>query len=539
MFIFWVSLYLIVLWASASSLRRITHQRQPVGVALFLLKERGIIWPVYQFLGLFPPSWQLPNQLIDLADVSWQLEEDSRWLNQGLFSNRPLDSQELDEVINKYQRWVRLILEMKPGYNFWKKELKLGENWPALTEERVKKLRLSAEVVGELKNLLGYKGKRRYYFLLQNNCELRPTGGFLGSLAEVEVNHGQWQISFFDVYQYDGNLPGHVRPPTPLQKAFHTGFWRLRDANWDPSFPQAAKDINWFLLQSQAKRADGFIALNYSTIKKLLKLTGPIKLPEYNLILDEDNFYWLLHQIVNQNFYPGSQYKPRLITLFGNRLLETVKHLPFDAQLKLLRIFYQDLNRGQILLYSFDPFLEQAILDLKWGGTLRIPKDKSDYFYFVESNLTANKLSCRLSRKIKDNIFLSSKEVTHNLTLTFSKLRSQKYRAYLRFILPPNVYQVKVNGQNRGYDLLQRDDPPVTEVGVWFFLNPQDKKKVLHLSYTLPLDLNSSFYQLYIQRQPGVEYLYQLKIYDLHLHLISDNKMIINQDRQVEVKLKL
>ena len=109
----------------------------------------------------------------------------------------------------------------------------------------------------------------KYVVLLQNNYELRATGGFVGSYAVVDFKNGI-NVYVKDIYDADGKLPGHVEPPYPIQEAFLQGWWKLRDSNWKVDYPSAAADINWFLEQGGEKNIDGIIAVNMELFKKWL-----------------------------------------------------------------------------------------------------------------------------------------------------------------------------------------------------------------------------------------------------------------------------
>src|SRR3989344_469487 len=79
-----------------------------------------------------------------------------------------------------------------------------------------------------------YLDGKTYIVLLQNNTELRATGGFMGSYARIETDKaGIKKIEVQDIYQPDGQIAGHVEPPYPVQEAFRQGWWKLRDSNWD------------------------------------------------------------------------------------------------------------------------------------------------------------------------------------------------------------------------------------------------------------------------------------------------------------------
>src|SRR3990167_4553646 len=79
-----------------------------------------------------------------------------------------------------------------------------------------------------------FSGEKRYLILLQNQMELRPTGGFLGSYAVAKIKNGKLvDVSVQDIYEPDGRVTEHIEPPEPIQEAFQLGTLRLRDANWD------------------------------------------------------------------------------------------------------------------------------------------------------------------------------------------------------------------------------------------------------------------------------------------------------------------
>ena len=81
------------------------------------------------------------------------------------------------------------------------------------------KIEIARDLLPILPQVLGVKEKKSYLFLLQNNMELRATGGFIGSYALAIFENGRlldFQVE--DVYTADGQLKGHVEPPEPIKK---------------------------------------------------------------------------------------------------------------------------------------------------------------------------------------------------------------------------------------------------------------------------------------------------------------------------------
>src|SRR5258706_15817855 len=59
-------------------------------------------------------------------------------------------------------------------------------------------------------DLLGMKNKKTYLLLFQNNAELRPGGGFIGSYGLAVINKGKLQqLTIHNTYDADGQLKKH------------------------------------------------------------------------------------------------------------------------------------------------------------------------------------------------------------------------------------------------------------------------------------------------------------------------------------------
>ncbi|MDO8584492.1 MAG: DUF4012 domain-containing protein, partial [bacterium] len=139
--------------------------------------------------------------------------------------------------------------------------------------------------------MAGHDGMRSYLFVFQNHTELRPTGGFMGSIAQVDMDRGDikriW-VPGGGPYDLRNQLKVRVSPPAPLQLLRDR--WEFEDANWFPDFPTSAEKINWFWSKSGQPTLDGVIAVNATIMEKLLLITGPIEMPEYGKTITAENF---------------------------------------------------------------------------------------------------------------------------------------------------------------------------------------------------------------------------------------------------------
>jgi hypothetical protein len=73
-------------------------------------------------------------------------------------------------------------------------------------------------LASNLASILGSGEDKNYLILFQNNMELRPTGGFIGSYGVANFGGGKMNgLNINDIYSADGQLKGHIEPPLPIK----------------------------------------------------------------------------------------------------------------------------------------------------------------------------------------------------------------------------------------------------------------------------------------------------------------------------------
>src|SRR3989344_1917502 len=156
-----------------------------------------------------------------------------------------------------------------------------------------------AKLNGAVQEIFGGQGLRRYLLVFQNPDELRPTGGFMGSFALLDVKDGE--IVKIDIpaggsYDLQGQLTEYLTPPAPL--LLSNKRWEFQDANWFPDFPASAQKILWFYRHGRGSSADGVIAINSSVLSRLLSITGPIAEQNRNVVISKANALATIQNIV-------------------------------------------------------------------------------------------------------------------------------------------------------------------------------------------------------------------------------------------------
>jgi hypothetical protein len=371
----------------------------------------------------------------------------------------------------------------------------------------------------KIPDVLGVLESKTYLILFENNMELRPTGGFIGSYGLLTFDKGRLSdFTISDIYSADGQLNGHVEPPEPIRKYLGEANWWFRDSNWDPDFPTSAKRAEWFLDKETDKQVDGVISLDLNPVKDFLEVSGPIYLSDFNLDLTQNNLYEKVQSEVQDNFFPGTHKKASFLTALSRTILSNIGDLSSSQKLSLLRLSYSSLDERHVQIFLHDSDFQKTISSLGWDGSLYIPACEgnclSDLVAVVEANIGVNKANYFIERKADLNININQNEVTKTLVLTLRNSAntslgpSGKYKSYVRLLVPENVTDIRVFGgfgQNLEEILPEiMDSKGHREIGTIFEVLGGETK-ILKYDWTTKLEKPVDFYELYFRKQAGVE----------------------------------
>ncbi|MEK7529786.1 MAG: DUF4012 domain-containing protein, partial [Patescibacteria group bacterium] len=241
-----------------------------------------------------------------------------------------------------------------------------------------------------LQAFLGRKQTQRYLILFQNNTELRPTGGFWGSFAEVDVLNGELQsihVPGGGTYDRQGQLRAFVEAPQPMRLV--GARWEFQDANWFPDFPTSAQKAMWFYEQSGGPTVDGVIAVNATWVSKLINATGPIELPEHGKVIDGENFLFETQKQVELEYDKEENAPKAFIGDMAGALIARLSHAKGEDFLELGALLGTGLASQDIQIYHRDPEIQSAITRLGWDGAML--GNAGDYFMLVHTNIGGGK----------------------------------------------------------------------------------------------------------------------------------------------------
>jgi len=310
---------------------------------------------------------------------------------------------------------------------------------------------------GTLHQILGFDKEKKYLLLFQNNGELRPTGGFIGSIGEITISKGKiTDFHINDVYDVDGQLKAHVEPHYVIRRYLQPHLY-LRDSNFAINFEDSASTSALIYNLALQKKVDGVVGISFEAVRQIIKALGPITLANYNITLDENNTFDFLQNEIEANNFPGTSKKKELLqALFNNLSLK----LEQDKN-SFYKIFYlfPELVSSKNILFAFNTSSIQKIFSVNgFSGSLFDPRDKTteniyDIFSTNEANIGANKANISVDRHIEYDVFLLKDSITSKATLilTNAKNSGPSYKTYVRFVVPlgSTLKTITINGEQQ------------------------------------------------------------------------------------------
>lgn len=385
-------------------------------------------------------------------------------------------------------------------------------------------------VGGDLPGILGWDEPKRYLVLTQNPAELRPTGGFIGSYGLLSFDKGRiTERTFQDVTLLD--LPWdypHIEPPQELADYLlgPDQPWQLADANWSPDFPTSAQTaVRLYANESGDTSLDGVIGITTKTIDQLLRITGPVTVPNYEATLAPGETTLKVLQLTRASDDPDTNRKAFLSAL-ADELIATLLHLPPERWGDLLgsRTAFQ---ADRLLLAWFTDSAHQELV-ARHGFDGRVRQDAGDYLYPVDSNVApVSKLSAMTTRALALHVELDAYGNARNTleVIWDNRILSDDGAAYRELPMVGDLrilglyFRVLVPERSRlesvsGGRLVPVTAPAVVQeeagrVVIGNYLKVPPGPATLRYSWISPYaaltDESGGLYRLVIQKQPGLE----------------------------------
>lgn len=364
-------------------------------------------------------------------------------------------------------------------------------------------------------------GEQRYMIIMQNNAEIRATGGFWTNFATFKINNALLTSDFTskDMYSIDIALDAidkYVKFPTvPSAYNKHLKVERMyaRDTNISPDFPTAIAQFNIFYNMAQRvnpvefKTVNGYIAINTEVVKEFMEITGPVTVN--GVIFNKDNVVLELEKIASLSLAQQAGRKKVL----GDLMFAMLKNVfESDSFLwpQLINKGVDLMNRKQILVYLNDPNAQRLIEKYGYGGRVVEQPQGSDYNYFVSTNLGGDKTNMFIKKEVTSISTIDNGKILRTVKVKYTYPQPsaeygdfvKRYQDWYRLYVPEDAQFVSLTG-NLDSDVYQNKERGKVYFGGFMTLEP-NKSHEVEFKYYLPMSyIKNNQYNLYIQKQPG------------------------------------
>lgn len=441
---------------------------------------------------------------------------------------------------------------------------------------------IEALLTDDLAWLSGTDGKdKKILLLFQNNAELRGgTGGSLGSFGVVKFSNGKLQNIDFgqNIYKLDNpfKLANSITPPEPL-KWLTDNKWALKDSGWAVDGPLAFKNIEHFYKLETGEEVDGIMVIDTTAIEELLRQTGKIDLPQYNLSINDVNFRKEIEYETHKGYFDREggkdENEPKkiisdMMPIFINKVFKNLEDK--ETAGNILSAFSKSLKSKHMLFYFNKTEFQNRLNELNYSGS--VYPTVGDYIYINNSNIDGSKSSLSVSQAVKIKVNIQDDGSVQNvLSLKRSHNGTAEWpdglnKNFIRLLIPEGSQIIKfapVSGNyeqffdkgfyENGLQYQVEKEAGKTAVNFWMTTEPGQTSE-LEIAYNpkIHFDMGNGFsYNLLLQKQPGansdnveLEIQYPSKVepqnvinYDDDNHKIN-LKFDLNKDKSIKINFK-
>ncbi|KAA1379838.1 DUF4012 domain-containing protein [Aeromicrobium fastidiosum] len=257
---------------------------------------------------------------------------------------------------------------------------------------RAQEAAASSDVAARLMpTMLGGSGTRRYLLVIQNNAEVRATGGIVGSYAVITAKNGRLtmgeQGSNLDLKQFDDPVLPMTKDETSV---FTDQLVRdLRDVNVTPDFPRSGEIARTMAKDGLGVDVDGVLSVDPVAMSYLLAGTGPVTL-ESGATLDQGT---AVEQLLNRVYLTSTD------LLAQDDFYESAARSIFDVVTSgdgqtrtVIGGLVRAADENRLMLWSRHPGEQAAIARTGVSGAFPRGDDRTPHVGVYFGDTTASKM---------------------------------------------------------------------------------------------------------------------------------------------------
>jgi hypothetical protein len=440
----------------------------------------------------------------------------------------------------------------------------------------------------ELPRIMGAtdEGPKTYLLLVQNEDELRPTGGFITAASTVLMQDGNLgNLGFVNSGNLDNWYKVYPAAPWQLKEYMNSQVLIFRDANWFTNYPTTALYAEYLYSYTNDHSVDGVIAFDQRLLVDVLEITGPIKVEDAPYPIDKDNIleYMRESKAPNAQESGSSDWNNKA---FLNTIAHALLGKMFSGEIEwelISTTLLKALNERHILLQVDNPAMTALIARHHWDGSVQ--PGAGDFLMAVDANIGFNKTNAVVESSAAYDVDLTNPSApVGSLTVIHknnakqpmickqwlkSHLAGEKgypitdcYWDYLRIYKPagttlisatpqsvPDIWMINKQKKPGQVDILGEDIHGVQAFGTLKVV-PIGEALSTNFQFALPVEILKTAsghitYTLKVQKQPGT----LAEPFTLRVHLpnsasvesvssgsIQDNNILYETDLRTDVE---
>lgn len=271
-------------------------------------------------------------------------------------------------------------------------------------------LDLAANVTSIAPTMMGADSERRYLLFVQNNAELRATGGIPGALAVLVADNGRLRLES----QTSAGALGPVVPSLTVDVE-QEGIYSQRlgrfmqDTNLTPHFPTTASTAIRIWEEKTGEKLSGVISIDPVALGYVLSATGPVQLSDPDVaslvsgtlptkLSSANAVKTLLSDVYSQ--IPNPSVQDEYFAGVSKEIFSALAKGKSDA-IKLLESLGRGVNEGRILLWSSHEDEQSILTKYPLSGSVLGPTISPAQFGVYFNDGTGAKMDYYVKRTVQ------------------------------------------------------------------------------------------------------------------------------------------
>ncbi len=254
--------------------------------------------------------------------------------------------------------------------------------------------------------LYGPAGSTRYFLAFQNPAELRGTGGLIGQYGILESSPQGPHLTGVESYTA---LERRTRAGIPLPAEVARRYGRFAvgrvwsSVNIPPDLPTVGHLVLGLYRRATGTRIDGMIAVDPLALAEILRVSGPVTVDGVSLNAGNVASVTLVDAYLR--YARDNQARRAFLEKVAEGAFAGFQRVLGTRPVELIGALATATRGRHLQVYSGDPAVERALLDLGAGGSAAAPRT-GDYLMPLAINTGGNKLDAFLHRTVRYRVRL-------------------------------------------------------------------------------------------------------------------------------------